>query len=169
VAPLRTIFLLRQSECNRWGGLLEFWNTQQSDSGPEVVFVSDRRSLPEAVFWDKYQNYFDHRSVLIVVLLSKESVISVLCCAVLTLGREYVKLCLKIGWAWAILGGLGGPLGSTANLFPNQTWQEHTHTHGSVCYIEPRVWRWGTGVNSCSKHVAKKNSLYSLYYALHTS
>jgi hypothetical protein len=47
--------------------------------------------------------------------------------------QHSIVTCIKIGLAWAPLGGLGETL-LDRSASPNQIWQESTQTHVSVCW-----------------------------------
>ncbi len=75
--------------------------------------------------------------------------------------------CLKIGHTWAMLGGLGGSLGSTVK--PSKTKPgESTHRQW-LCSLDCLVSRCGARVHVCYKRLAQVGGVYSIIMYIHCS
>jgi hypothetical protein len=70
--------------------------------------------------------------------------------------KHSTVICLKVGHAWAILRGLGERLGRTAC-------SSQTKSCGIIPLLESYVWRCGTCVHVCSKHVPQVGDWFIFY------
>jgi hypothetical protein len=98
---------------------------------------------------------------LICVLLSKEQMnMAEKCLRPATQG----SIMFKNNCAWAILEGLGGPLGSAAN--PSQTGPGRSiqYTVTWLSLQELHIRRYGTRVQACSKNIHFLHYLYHINY-----